>query len=78
MRFLFLVMLMTGCVGEEDSGDTAVTYSQDSTGRVETGWRPVSLGVRNQNGLDAKGFITKGVEEIDKPLPFAKGKSDPF
>lgn len=47
MRFLFVVMLMTGCVGEEDSGDTAVTYSQDSTGRVETGWRPVSLGVRN-------------------------------
>jgi hypothetical protein len=47
MRFLFVVMLMTGCVGEGDSGDTAVTYSQDSTGRVETGWRPVSLGVRN-------------------------------
>lgn len=42
-----ILLFMTGCQVESDTGDTsAPVYGQDSRSSVEVGWRPVALRAR--------------------------------
>jgi hypothetical protein len=42
---IYIIMLfLTGCQLEGDTGDTAPVYGQSSSRSVEVGWRPVSVG----------------------------------
>jgi hypothetical protein len=42
--FFVISLYLTGCsVEDSDTGDSAAVYGQDSSSRLERGWRPVSV-----------------------------------